>query len=98
MLHLAPTLSLQAWGAIGFLGLFSALGYGWWLYALKHLAATQVTVFLSLSPLTAALLGWPMLGEAPGAGVLSAVAVTGLGLWMASRATAAASESAPGPR
>lgn len=87
-------LSSGAWGAITFLGLLSALGYGGWLYALKHLAPTQVTVFLSLSPLTAALLAWPMLGEAPGAHVLGAVVLIGAGLWLASRGAADAATDA----
>ncbi len=82
-------LSLTAWSMVGFLGLFSALGYGWWLYALKHLAPTQVTVFLSLSPLAAALLGWPVLGEAPGLGVLGAIVMIGAGLWLATGAAPA---------
>jgi drug/metabolite transporter (DMT)-like permease len=81
--RLVGHLSLTAWSMVGFLGLFSALGYGWWLYALKHLAPTQVTVFLSLSPLTAALLGWPVLDEAPGFGVLGAILLIGAGLWLA---------------
>lgn len=81
------TLSGTAWGGVAFLGVFSALGYGWWLYALKHLAPTQATAFLSLSPLTAALLAWPMLGETPGGHVLGAVLLIGLGLWLASRRT-----------
>lgn len=83
--HVVPGLSATAWAGVAFLGAFSAIGYGWWLYALKHLAPTQVTVFLSLSPLTAALLAWPMLGEAPGLGALGAVLLIGAGLWLASR-------------
>ena len=89
--RVVPLLTTRAWGGVAFLGVFSAIGYGWWLYALKHLAPTQVTVFLSLSPLTAALLAWPMLGEAPDLGVLGAVLLIGFGLWLASRGAATGS-------
>jgi hypothetical protein len=58
------TFSGQAWAAIVFIGVSSAIGYFWWLYALKHESPTRVTVFLALNPLTAALLGWALLGEA----------------------------------
>ena len=35
-----------------FIGLSSAGGYVLWLWALKNIAATRVTVFLALSPIT----------------------------------------------
>ena len=54
----------QAWAAIAFIGVSSGIGYFWWLYALKHESPTRVTVFLALNPVTAALLGWALLGEA----------------------------------
>jgi len=56
-------LSPTAWGVVAFVGLSSGIGYFWWLYALKHESATRVTVFLALNPVTAALLGWALLGE-----------------------------------
>ena len=51
--HLSPA----AWAAIVFIGLSSGSFYVLWLWALKTIAATRVTVFLALSPVTAALLG-----------------------------------------
>ena len=51
--HLSPT----AWAAIVFIGLSSGGGYVLWLWALKTIAATRVTVFLALSPITAIVLG-----------------------------------------
>jgi drug/metabolite transporter (DMT)-like permease len=74
-----------AWMAIVFVGVSSAMGYFWWLYALKHESPTRVTVFLTLNPVTAALLGWLLLGEALHAATLAALALIGVGLWLATR-------------
>ena len=51
------------WLAVVFIGLSSGGGYYLWLWALNHAPATQVTAFLSLSPVTAAALGAWLLGE-----------------------------------
>jgi drug/metabolite transporter (DMT)-like permease len=79
-------LSAQAWGAVAFIGVSSGVGYFWWLYALKHESPTRVTVFLSLSPATAAVLGWAWLGEPLQANALAALALIVLGLAVATRA------------
>jgi len=75
-----------AWGAIAFIGVSSGVGYFWWLYALKHLPPTRVTVFLALNPLTAAGLGWAFLGERPQAWTWLALGLIAAGLWLATRA------------
>jgi drug/metabolite transporter (DMT)-like permease len=74
-----------AWAAIAFIGVSSAVGYVWWLYALKHESPTRVTVFLALNPVTAALLGWALLGERLHAASVAALALIALGLWLATR-------------
>jgi drug/metabolite transporter (DMT)-like permease len=74
-----------AWMAIAFVGVSSAVGYFWWLYALKHESPTRVTVFLALNPMTAALLGWLLLGEPLHATTLAALVLIGAGLWLATR-------------
>jgi drug/metabolite transporter (DMT)-like permease len=82
----APThLTTKAWGAIVFIGLSSGSFYVLWLWALKNIPATQVTVFLSLSPITAALLGAMFLGEPLTAMMLAGVACVAAGLWVANR-------------
>ncbi len=85
-----PHIGPQAWAAVAFIGLASAVGYFWWLYALKHESPTRVTVFLALNPLTAALLGWAALGEALTAHIAMALVLIGAGLWMATRAPSTA--------
>ena len=80
--------SAHAWGAIAFIGVSSGIGYFWWLYALKHLPPTRVTVFLALNPVTAAVLGWALLGERPQAWTWFALGLIVAGLWLAARGTA----------
>ena len=80
-----PTFGVQAWTAIGFIGVSSGIGYYWWLYALKHESPTRVTVFLALNPVTAALLGWGLLGEPLPLVGLGALVLIAAGLWLATR-------------
>lgn len=77
--------SAPAWAAILFIGASSGAGYFCWLYALKHESPTRVTAFLALNPVTAALLGWAVLGEPlhPATGL--ALGLIALGLWLATR-------------
>lgn len=83
-LFAAPAqLSPSAWGAIVFIGLSSGGGYVLWLWALKNIAATRVTVFLALSPITAAALGVALLGEPVTVGMLAGVVCVAAGLWVA---------------
>ena len=79
------TFSPAAWSAIAFIGVSSGIGYFLWLYALKHESPTRVTVFLALNPVTAALLGWSLLGEQLDRSLLAALALIGSGLWLATR-------------
>jgi drug/metabolite transporter (DMT)-like permease len=79
------TFSVHAWSAVVFIGVSSGVGYFWWLYALKHESPTRVTVFLALNPVTAALLGWMLLGEALHPGTAAALVLIAAGLWFATR-------------
>jgi drug/metabolite transporter (DMT)-like permease len=78
-------LSGEAWAAVTFIGVSSGVGYFFWLYALKHESPTRVAVFLALNPVTAALLGWVLLGEALHPAVLGALVLVAAGLWLATR-------------
>ncbi len=78
-------LSVQAWAAVIFIGVASAVGYFWWLHALKHESPTRVTVFLALNPVTAALLGWALLGESLHPALVAALVLIAAGLWLATR-------------
>ncbi len=79
------TFNAPAWVAMLFIGLASGVGYFWWLYALKHESPTRVTVFLALNPVTAALLGWLVLGEPLHATAWGALVLIAVGLWLATR-------------
>jgi drug/metabolite transporter (DMT)-like permease len=80
-----PTLPVSAFAmaAIVFIGLSSGSFYVLWLWALKTIPATRVTVFLSLSPITAAVLGVTLLGEPVTAAMIAGVACVAAGLWIA---------------
>jgi drug/metabolite transporter (DMT)-like permease len=83
-LFAAPVhLTSSAWAAIVFIGLSSGVFYVVWLWALKNAAATRVTVFLALSPITATGLGVALLGEPVTAGMMAGVACVAAGLWVA---------------
>ena len=79
------TLSARGWAAVAFIGFASAVGYFWWLYALKHESPTRVTVFLALNPVTAALLGWALLDETLQTASMAALILIAAGLWLATR-------------
>ena len=81
VMHLTP----QAWGVVAFIGLSSGVGYFLWLYALKHESPTRVTMFLALNPVTAAVFGALVLGEALDAWTLAAICLIAAGLWLATR-------------
>jgi len=78
-----PHFTRGAWLAVAFIGVNSGVGYYLWLWALNHAPATQVTVFLSLSPVTAAALGAVFLGEPVSVGAVVALVCVALGLRLA---------------
>jgi drug/metabolite transporter (DMT)-like permease len=73
------------WLAVFFIGGSSAIGYYMWLWALGHSSPTQVTVFLSLSPITSAALGALLLAEPISVLFIAGLICVILGLWLAHR-------------
>jgi len=80
-----PRFTPGGWLAVVFIGISSGVGYYLWLWALNHATPTQVTVFLALSPVTAAGLGALLLAEAISTMSLLGLACVALGLWLAHR-------------
>ncbi|MFO1126287.1 MAG: DMT family transporter [Methylocystis sp.] len=80
---LPPRLTMGGWAAVVFIGLSSGIGYYLWLWALTHASPTRVTAFLSLSPLTAVMLGAAILGEPISVFVILGLICVGVGLWLA---------------
>lgn len=76
---------MGGWGAVVFIGVSSGIGYYLWLWALNHTTPTRVTVFLALSPVTAAALGAALLGERISTWLLVGLACVVLGLRLAYR-------------
>lgn len=85
-----PRLPIEAWAVILFIGISSGIGYFLWLWALSRTSATRVTVFLALSPLTAAALGALFLRETITPIMLIGFALVAAGLWVALRQRAVA--------
>lgn len=83
------------WGAVAFIGISSGIAFLLWLWALKQTSPTRVTVFLSLSPVTAAVLGVLLLGERFTLGLAFGLVAVIAGLWIATRlGTAEAAKAA----
>lgn len=80
-----PSFTAGGWLAIAFIGASSGVGYYLWLWALRHTTPTRVTIFLALSPATAAVLGALLLGEAITPGTLAGLVCIAIGLWIAQR-------------
>jgi len=78
-----PRFSPGGWAAVAFIGVSSGVGYYVWLWALARATPTRVTVFLSLSPVTASVLGVWLLGETLSPLALAGLAAVVLGLWVA---------------
>lgn len=76
----------SGWGTILFLGSFGgALGFGLWIWALRHSTPSRVAVFLGLNPMTAIALGVVLLGEPASVRLLAALAMVIGGIQLASR-------------
>ena len=75
-----PHFTTGGWFVVLFIGVNSGIGYYLWLWALNHTTPTKVTVFLSLSPITAAGLGVWFLAERVSAMFLLGLALVTLGL------------------
>jgi drug/metabolite transporter (DMT)-like permease len=80
-----PRFTAQGWLAVVFIGVNSGIGYFLWLWALGRTTPTRVTVFLALSPVTAAGLGALFLGEQITPLTLVGLACVAFGLWLAHR-------------
>jgi drug/metabolite transporter (DMT)-like permease len=78
-----PRFTSGGWLAIFFIGANSGIGYYLWLWALNHTSPTRVTVFLTLSPLTATALGALFLEEKISRSFLVGLFCVALGLWLA---------------
>ncbi len=80
-----PAYSSDVWLSILGTAVVSSVGYLLWLYALRHVWASNVAAFMGLNPLTAALLGLVFLGEpvtlADGVAVVLVLAGLSLALW-----------------
>lgn len=82
-LSVLPGLPLFGWGLVLFIGLSSGAGYLLWLSALKHAPASEATILMGLSPVTAVLVGHAVLDEPLTAGFAAGLALVLLGVSLA---------------
>jgi len=87
-----PRFTGFGWLAVLFIGVNSGIGYYLWLWALNHTSPTKVTVFLALSPVTAAILGSWLLGENISLMSFLGLVFVALGLWIAHLSRSSSSE------
>ncbi len=83
----APRLTATGWLTIILVGVSSGAFYYLWVWTLSRTTATRVAMFLALSPITAALLGWLFLGEAITPGLVAGLVAVAAGLVLAHRPT-----------
>jgi drug/metabolite transporter (DMT)-like permease len=82
-----PRLTTAGWAIMGAVGVSSGVFYYLWVWVMGRISATHVSVFLALSPITAALLGWVFLAEPITPGLLGGLIAVAAGLWLAFRPT-----------
>jgi drug/metabolite transporter (DMT)-like permease len=81
-----PMVTPLGWAAVLFLGIFGgAVGFGLWIWALRHSTPSRVAVFLALNPITAITLGVVLLGESAGVRLFVALAMVIAGIQLASK-------------
>jgi drug/metabolite transporter (DMT)-like permease len=78
-----PAFAAGTWAAIVFVGLSSGIAYFGLLWALSKTTPTRVTVFQALAPITAAALGFLLLGESLSASFIAGLCLVVAGLWVA---------------
>lgn len=93
-----PRLTQTGLAAVVFIGISSGVGYFLWLWALTHASPTKVTVFLSLSPVTAAVLGATLLDEPLTMGAILGLLAVMASLWLANQQWGAAGPAGSAPR
>jgi len=76
-------ISMTGYAVILFIGVSSALGYFAWLWALKYMSPTRVTMYLSLSPITSAFFGVIFLSETLNLNLALGIALVISGLLLA---------------
>ncbi len=82
---LVPSINRLQWANVLFIGLSSGVGYFCWLWALGRLAASKVTAFQALGPVTAALIEALLSQRLAPMTVLVALAMVCAGLVIATR-------------
>ena len=81
-----PGITVAGWATVLFLGTAGgAVGFGLWIWALRHSTPSRVAVFFALNPVTAIVLGVVLLGEPVSGRLLVAFAAVVGGIQLVAR-------------
>lgn len=75
-------MTIIGWPALGCIGLGSGIGYYLWLWALRHITAVHVTVFLAFNPITATGLSFMLFGEHISLAFVIRLVCVASGIWL----------------
>lgn len=82
----APQLSATTWLWLAYIIAFPTVGtYFLNLFALRHVPASLVAIYIYVQPVVGALMAAAMLGERPSAGTFVGGALIGAGIWLVTR-------------
>lgn len=94
-----PALTLHNWIGFGWLGLVgAALTYIVWFRGVARLEPSAVAPLAFLSPVTAVILGWALLGQALSAWQVAGIGIVVASIWLSQRAQRGAPPPAHGLR
>jgi len=92
----APVFSTSGWFAVAFLSIGGGvLQFGLWIWAVSKLAPTQAAIYLTLTPITAVLLGSLVLGESVSLGLFAGLALVVCSILLANRPAPAIRSARP---
>jgi drug/metabolite transporter (DMT)-like permease len=82
----APHVSAAVWGCVAYIVLFPTVGsYFLNMFALQHVPASLVAIYIYLQPVVGALLAAAALGERPSLGTYLGGALIAAGIWLVTR-------------
>jgi len=73
----------ESWAGVVYSALFAiALAHFIWNYAVRKIGSTRTAIYSNITPVTAMIIAWIVLGERPTAGQITGAAIIFLGLYM----------------
>ena len=77
------TVRTESWAGVIYSALFAiALAHFIWNYAVRNIGSTRTAIYSNVTPVTAMIIAWIVLGERPTAGQVAGAAIIFLGLYL----------------